>query len=110
MEVYFKDLISAESSLEKLVDDIAMVVQGVDDFARAVGESLPDEDRNQILHRLNRLKASCAQLKQQIIGGARATDRILRAHPYSAMGTAFALGCLLGVFIPRHRAANAEDA
>ena len=103
MEVYFKDLISAESSLEKLVDDVALVVQGVDDFARAVGDRLPDEDRDQILNRLNRLKQSCAHLKEQIIGGARATDRMLRSHPYRAMSTAFVLGCLLGAVLPRHR-------
>ena len=104
MEVYFKDLISAESSLEKLVDDVALVVQGVDDFARAVGDSLPHEDRAQILNRLNRLKQSCAHLKEQIIGGARATDQMVRLHPYHAMSMAFAAGCLLGVILPRHRA------
>src|SRR5262249_41060282 len=109
MEVYFKDLISAESSLEKLVDDISLVVQGVDDFARAVGENLPHEERDQILNRLNRLRQSCVRLKGQIIGGARATDRALRLHPYSAISMAFALGCLIGVILPRHRAGNGED-
>jgi ElaB/YqjD/DUF883 family membrane-anchored ribosome-binding protein len=109
MEVYFKDLISAESSLEKLVDDVALVVQGVDDFARAVGKNLPDQDRAQILNRLDRLKQSCARLKEQIIGGARATDQMVRSHPYRAMSMAFAIGCLVGVILPRHLARNRED-
>ena len=37
MELYYKDLISEEASLERLVDDLMLVVQGADQFADASG-------------------------------------------------------------------------
>ena len=38
MEVYFKELISKDSSLDKLVDDLERVVQGADDLAKSIGD------------------------------------------------------------------------
>ena len=51
MEVYYKDFISEETSLEKLVDDLARVVQGADELAQASGVHLPEEKRREITTR-----------------------------------------------------------
>jgi ElaB/YqjD/DUF883 family membrane-anchored ribosome-binding protein len=96
MEVYFKDLISNESSLDKLAADLAMVEQGADEFAKTLAENASEESRRELAGRVSRIKETCRRLKNQAIGGARATDKLLRKHPYAALGAVLALGILIG--------------
>jgi ElaB/YqjD/DUF883 family membrane-anchored ribosome-binding protein len=103
MEVYFKDLISKEASLEKLVDDLSMIVQGADDYARAVGANVSEQAREEVIGQLQSLKARCLQLKQQALVGARATDKMLRKHPYSSLAITFAAGLLIGATLLRRK-------
>ena len=95
MELYFKNLISEDASLEKLVDDLTLVVHGAHDFANAVGVNLSNS-REEVAVGLLRLKGGCLRIREQTLAGARATDRMLRDNPYSFAGVAFALGWLLG--------------
>ena len=101
MELYYKDLISEDASLEQLVDELMLLVQGVDEFAQAAGAPLAEERKEEIRTRLERLKESCRRIKGQAVAGARATDRILREHPYSSLSCAFGLGLLVGVLLRR---------
>jgi ElaB/YqjD/DUF883 family membrane-anchored ribosome-binding protein len=96
MEVYYKELISADASLDKLIDELTRVVQGADELAEAARAHLPAEANQKIGTSLERLKQSCNRLKDNALAGAAATDRILRRHPYSALGIAFGLGLLTG--------------
>jgi ElaB/YqjD/DUF883 family membrane-anchored ribosome-binding protein len=95
MEVYFKELISKDASLEKLVDDLERVVQGADDFAKTLGMNLT-EPRSEIARRLEQLRERCERIKQQVIAQAQATDRLVRKHPYSFVAGAVVLGVLVG--------------
>ena len=94
MEVYYKELISADASLDRLVDELTRVVQGADELAEAAGAHLTQEASNQIHSCLDRLKESCNRLKDNALAGAAATDKIVRRHPYSSLGIAFGLGVL----------------
>jgi hypothetical protein len=87
MELYFKDLISEDASLEELVDELTLLVQG---------QNLPPERRRELLERL-------AQLKQTVTGQAQAADQVVRAHPYVGAGLAFVVGLLAGVLLHRSR-------
>jgi len=91
MELYYKDLISEEASLERLVDDLMLVVQGADEFADATC-ALSGPKKEEIRTRLQQLKEHCLELKQRAIATAQATDKALRHHPYSSVGLAFTLG------------------
>jgi ElaB/YqjD/DUF883 family membrane-anchored ribosome-binding protein len=91
MELYYKDLISEEASLERLVDDLMLVVQGADQFADT-SCALSGAKKEEIRSRLQQLKEHCLQLKHRAIATAQATDKALRHHPYSSIGLAFALG------------------
>ena len=103
MEVYFEPFISADTTLEKLVDDLAMIVHGVDDFAKAVGAKVSEESRDEVAGRLDQLKARCRRLREQTLVGARMTDRFLRRNPYASIGVAFGLGLLVGLrMFPGH--------
>src|SRR5438445_3598641 len=101
MEVYYKDLISEEASLEKLIDDLVMVVQGADDFAQAVGAELDGPQREEILSRLDRLGRNCRRLQQRAIATTLAANKMLHRYPYSAAGFTFAAGLLIGVLLKR---------
>ena len=46
-------------------------------------------------------KATCRKLEEKAIAGAKATDKVIRAHPYESIGIAFGLGLLIGVLITR---------
>lgn len=101
MELYYKDLISKDASLEKLVDDLMLVVQGASDLAEAAGANLPPEPRQEITTRLERLKQGCQSVKQHAVHTALAADKVLHQYPYSSTGFAFALGIFIGATIKR---------
>src|SRR5215470_2537392 len=96
MELYYKDLISEEASLEKLVDDLMLLVQGASELAEAAGTGLGQQPREEVVSRLRQLKEACRRLQQQAVHGAHATDQLLRRYPYSSLGVAFGLGILAG--------------
>ena len=96
MELYFKELISEEASLEKLVDDRERVVQGADDFAKAIGVDLAGRAHSDVAQRLQRLKAGCEQIKSRIVSRARATDRLVRKNPYAFVAAAVLAGMVVG--------------
>ena len=103
MELYYKDLISEEASLDRLVDDLMLVVQGADELSQAT-ERLNGREKQEIASRLQQLKARCLQLKNHALATAQATDKALRHHPYSSIGFAFALGFISAWLLkPRSR-------
>lgn len=103
MEVYYKDLISEDSSLEKLVDDLMLVVQGADELAQAAGAQLGQLDRDEIRSGLDRLKSGYQSLRQHAVSGAQAADKFMRRYPYSTAGFAFAIGLLAARLFKRKR-------
>src|SRR5262249_42871817 len=97
MELYYKDLISEDASLERLVDDLMLLGQGANDFAEEAGLGLATKPREELVGKLERLKASCRRLKEQAVAGAMAADKTMRRYPYSSLGIAFGLGVLAGL-------------
>ena len=109
MELYYKDLISEDASVEKLVDDLTMLVQGANELAEAAGANLPPEQREEIRTRLARLRESCARIKKQMVASALATDKLFRQYPYSIAGFAFAFGLLAGFLTARRSCADRDE-
>jgi ElaB/YqjD/DUF883 family membrane-anchored ribosome-binding protein len=101
MELYYKDLISEEASLEKLVDDLMLIVQGADEFVRAAGATLEGPQKEEITSRLQRLKERCQRVQQQAVASALAVDKVFHQYPYSAVGFGFAFGLLAGRYFKR---------
>ncbi len=99
MELYYKDLISEEASLEKLVDDLLKVVQGVDEFAQATGATLKSQQKEEVTSRLQKLKEGCSRVRQQAVESAAAADRMVHRNPYSVAGIAFGIGLLGGALL-----------
>jgi ElaB/YqjD/DUF883 family membrane-anchored ribosome-binding protein len=101
MELYFKDLISRESTLETLVDHLMFVVQGADEFAQAAGTHMAAREKEEITSRLENLKVGCLRLRRHAIASAVAVDKVFHQYPYSALGFAFACGVTAGVLLGR---------
>jgi len=103
MELYYKDLISKDASLDKLVDDLMLVVQGANEFAEAAGAQVTHSKREEIRQRLEQLKQGCQRIKKQAVKSALAADKVLHQYPYSAMGFAFAIGLGTALLARRRR-------
>ena len=97
MEVYFKELISKENSLEKLVEDLERVVQGADDLAKSIGVSVAELPNHPVAQRLQTLKERCEGMKQRILQHAGETDRFVRKNPYPFLFMGGLLGMVVGV-------------
>jgi ElaB/YqjD/DUF883 family membrane-anchored ribosome-binding protein len=94
MEVYFKELISKDTSLDKLVDDLERVVQGADDFAKSMGTKLAAQP--EIAWRVRHLKENCERINRELLERAQATDRFVRRNPYPFIAGAILLGIVAG--------------
>jgi ElaB/YqjD/DUF883 family membrane-anchored ribosome-binding protein len=103
VELYYKDLISEGASLEQLVEDLMLVVQGADEFVQAAGANLPPETKEEITTRLQRLKESSSRIRQRLVTGAVAADRAIHEYPYSSIGFAFGAGLVAGALLTRNR-------
>lgn len=101
MEVYFDNLTDKNASLDKLAEDVSSLVQDAEELVQASGAKLSPRSRAQLENTLERVKSRGERIKQQALAGARATDRIIRQHPYQSLGVAFGLGFLLCVVLKR---------
>ena len=93
-----------EGSTDKLVTDLKRVVRDSEellkDSAGAVGEKA-HEMRERLAKTLEAAKATCRRLEEKAIEGAKATDKVIREHPYHSIGVAFGIGLLIGVLVTR---------
>jgi len=103
MELYYKDLISEDSSLDKLVDDLMLVVQGASELAEVAGSQLAPERNAELRSKIESIKEACNRIKEHAVTGMQATDKLLRTYPYSSLGFAFAAGILAAVLIQKSR-------
>ena len=65
-----------------------------------MGEKAQDV-RERLLQTLESAKATCRRLEEKAIEGAKATDKVIRTHPYESIGVAFGIGLLIGVLVTR---------
>lgn len=89
---------------EKLTGDLRDVTQNAEELMRATaGEAdvKMNEMRDRLAAALQSAKATCERLQEKTVDAAKATDRVIRDHPYQSMGIAFGLGLLVGVLVTR---------
>lgn len=101
MEVFFKNLTAENASLDKLAEDVSMLVQDAEALVQATGGKLSDQSKAEIETALNRVRSRGERIKQQTLAGVRATDRVIRRYPYQSLAMVFGLGFLLGALVKR---------
>jgi ElaB/YqjD/DUF883 family membrane-anchored ribosome-binding protein len=93
-----------EITKEKLLNDLKAVVRDAEGLIRATAGDLNEktkEARARLGEAMERAKASVQKLEDRAIEGAKATDRMIREHPYQSIGIAFGVGLLIGVLVNR---------
>jgi ElaB/YqjD/DUF883 family membrane-anchored ribosome-binding protein len=101
MEVYFDNLTDENASLDKLAEDVTLLVQDAEALVQASGGKLSETSKAELHSALERVKTRGQRIKQQALAGARATDRVIRQYPYHSLGVVFGLGFLLGALLKR---------
>lgn len=89
---------------QRLAGDLKVVVRDAEDLLKATagqaGEKVA-EVRTRLAEALESAKETCHQLQDKTIEAAKATDKVIRSHPYESMGAAFGIGLLIGVLVAR---------
>ena len=91
-------------TMRKLMQDFKVVVQDAESLAKATAGDLGEkarEARNRLAASLESAKANLHKLEDSAIAGAKATDRVIREHPYESIGVSFGIGLLIGVLVGR---------
>lgn len=91
-------------TMGKLVQDFKTVVHDAESLLKASAGDLGDkarEARTRLAASLEGAKASFHKVEEKAIEGAKATDKIIREHPYQSIGVAFGIGLLIGVLVTR---------
>ncbi|MCI0745124.1 MAG: DUF883 family protein [Verrucomicrobia subdivision 3 bacterium] len=88
----------------KLVKDFKVVVHDAESLCKATASDLGDkarEARARLAASLESAKANFQKLEDKAAAGARATDQVIRSHPYESLGIAFGVGVLIGLLVTR---------
>ncbi len=89
---------------EKLAQDLRVLIRDAEALLKAgatdAGSKL-EELKARLQTSLSQMKDTCQHLEEKVVAGAKATDKIIRDHPYESLGVAFGVGVLLGVLLAR---------
>src|SRR5436190_18775127 len=89
-----------EESTEKLLQDLKAVVRDGEELLKAGANEIGERGmaaREKLSAALEVAKQTRRKLEERAIASARATDRVIREHPYESIGAAFGIGMLIGV-------------
>jgi len=91
-------------STDRLVSDLKTVAHDAEDLLKASAGEVTEKARDaraRLTAALERAKDACERLEEKAIAGAKATDKVIRDHPYHSIGVAFGIGVLIGVLVTR---------
>ena len=94
----------SEINTDRLVSDLKTVTKDAEELLKTVsGDSAngSHELRMRLSTAIESAKATYRRLEEKAVAGAKATDKVIREHPYESLGVAFGLGLLVGVLVTR---------
>jgi ElaB/YqjD/DUF883 family membrane-anchored ribosome-binding protein len=95
---------STEANTEQIVKDLKTVAHDAEELVKATAGEVSERARHaraRLASALETAKQTCERWEARAIEGAKATDKVIRQHPYQAIGVAFGLGVLVGVLVIR---------
>ena len=105
METHFDAMQpTSEVSREKVKEDLRALMRDAEDLLKATAGDMSEktkEVRSRLAQAIETAKGTCHRLEEKTIAAAKATDKVIRDHPYESIGVAFGVGILLGVLIGR---------
>ena len=98
------ETVEREVDMSKLASDFKTVLNDAEAMLKATAGELGDkarEARARLATSLQSARAGMHRLEEKAMAGAKATDKMIREHPYQSIGVSFAAGLLLGVLVSR---------
>ena len=94
----------SEINTDRLVSDLKTVTRDAEELLKTVSgeEGNGSHDlRMRLSSAIDSAKETYRRLEEKAVAGAKATDKVIREHPYESLGVAFGLGLLVGVLVTR---------
>ena len=91
-------------SMDRLVQDFKVVMHDAEGLIKATAGELGEkvkESRTRLMASLEGARTGYQKAEEKALAGAKATDQVIREHPYESLGVAFGLGLLIGVLVTR---------
>lgn len=89
---------------QRLASDLKLVMRDAEELLKATagqaGEKVK-EVRSRLTTALESAKETCERLQDKTAEAAKATDQVIREHPYETIGVSFGVGLLIGVLVGR---------
>ena len=95
---------TSDINTDRLVSDLKTVTKDAEELLKTVsGEkgNGSQEIRMRLSSAIDSAKATYRRMEEKAVAGAKATDKVIRDHPYESLGVAFGLGLLVGVLVTR---------
>jgi len=94
----------SEINTGRLVSELKTVTKDAEELLKTVSGEKGNgshEIRMRLSSAIESAKATYRRLEEKAVAGAKATDKVVREHPYESLGVAFGLGLLVGVLVSR---------
>jgi ElaB/YqjD/DUF883 family membrane-anchored ribosome-binding protein len=106
METHFDAIQEAqgEDLRGRIKDDLRALVRDAEDMLKATAGDLSEKAqaaRSRLAEAVEKAKATGRRLEEKTVAAAKATDKVIREHPYESIGVAFGVGLLLGLLLTR---------
>ena len=88
---------TASIESERLVEDAQALLAAT----AHVAEEKVVEARKRLTAALERGREVWNDVQEKAVAGAKATDQVIRDHPYQSIGIAFGIGALIGFLLSR---------
>ena len=91
-------------TVDKLVSDFKVVIHDAEALIKATAGDLGDrarEARSRLGVSLEQARENFHRVEDRALEGAKATDKVIREHPYESLGVAFGVGLLVGLLVGR---------
>jgi ElaB/YqjD/DUF883 family membrane-anchored ribosome-binding protein len=95
---------TTEETTAKLTNDLKAVVRDAEELLKATGSQTGEHLtalRARLTAAMDSAKATCHRIEEKAVAAAKATDHVIREHPYESLGVAFGIGLLVGVLVAR---------
>ena len=95
---------ATEINTDRLVADLKTVTRDAEELLKTVSGERGNgshEMRMRLSSAIESAKATYHRLEEKAVAGAKATDKVIRQHPYESLGVAFGVGMLVGVLVGR---------
>jgi ElaB/YqjD/DUF883 family membrane-anchored ribosome-binding protein len=105
METHFEAMTpDSQDARERVKEDLHALMRDAEELLKVTAGDMSEKAklaRTRLSEALEKAKGTYRQLEERTVAAARATDKVIRDHPYESIGIAFGVGLLIGVLVSR---------